>query len=281
MLTPLFAAQFPKKMHLREMADLIVEQVGKIDEQLKKKVQEMQTIQQQVHAINRKSGGNLMARDIAPFVKAAHVIEQRSDFLCTVFVVVPIFETKEWEASYETLTPFVVPKSGNRITEDKEYALYGVWAMVKKKEDLLTALRDRRYTVRDFSFEATSVDTDVKMLGELNSKIDRMKAHLSAWCKTNFSEAYIHYTHMKAIGLFIEAVLRYGLGAGGAPCFSAAVLAPKPRMETKMKDTLGKAYAHLSSDKAFGGDEEAVSGIGGQGEYTPYATFSVNTYEEE
>ena len=58
-----------------------------------------------------------------------------------------------------------------------------------------------------------------------------------------FSEAFIAWIHMKALRVFVESVLRYGLPVN----FQAAVCLPKAKIGPKFRKALNEAYSHLDS----------------------------------
>ena len=72
------------------------------------------------------------------------------------------------------------------------------------------AAREKRYTIREFTFEATkAADEEAKRYME-EKEHDRLKTLLTNWRAINFAEAYIMMLHLKAIRIFVESVLRYG-----------------------------------------------------------------------
>jgi V-type H+-transporting ATPase subunit C len=52
--------------------------------------------------------------------------------------------TKDWEASYASLSEMVVPGSAKRVTEDQEHALYTVTLFKKVIEEYKTNCRERK-----------------------------------------------------------------------------------------------------------------------------------------
>ena len=65
----------------------------------------------------------------------------------TLFVVVAKYGVKDWEASYETLCDFVVPRSSARVAEDNDYALMGVVLFRRVADDFKAAARARGFQV--------------------------------------------------------------------------------------------------------------------------------------
>ena len=59
----------------------------------------------------------------------------------------------------------------------------------------------------------------------------------------NFSESFAAWMHVKALRVFVESVLRYGLPVN----FQAMVLLPQKKTQKKLRDTLNQLYIHLDS----------------------------------
>ena len=66
---------------------------------------------------------------------------------------------------------------------------------------------------------------------------------LVRWLKVNFSECFMAWIHVKALRVFVESVLRYGLPVN----FQGMVLLPQKKTQKKLRDTLNQTYAHLDS----------------------------------
>merc|ERR1740138_201408 len=77
---------------------------------------------------------------------------------------------------------------------------------------------------------------------------------LVRWCTTMFGEAYIAWVHTKALRLFVESVLRYGLPVNFVPI----LLKPKAKTYAKLRSTLSTTYAPLDAN-ASQGDVEIPS----------------------
>lgn len=80
------------------------------------------------------------------------------------------------------------------------------------------------------------------------------------------------WIHVKALRVFVESVLRYGLPVN----FQGMVLLPQKKTQKKLRDSLNQLYVHL--DSAGGsGELEMPAGLGfGQSEYYPYVYYKIN-----
>ena len=66
---------------------------------------------------------------------------------------------------------------------------------------------------RDFQFNRTIIEKQKLETTNLEKAKNKAYPPLIKWLKGNFSEAFLNWTHVKALRLFTESVLRYGLPA--------------------------------------------------------------------
>lgn len=69
----------------------------------------------------------------------------------------------------------------------------------------------RSFTVREYTAEASGDGNNEEQRRKLQSDKKALEEKLASWCRQNFAEAFIAWIHLKAIRLFVESVLRYGL----------------------------------------------------------------------
>lgn len=261
-------AKYPIKSSLREITDLISQQVGKLDDELKQKASQYIAISNTVAQEERKNSGNLLTRDLGDIVKPDHVAQ--TEYLTTIFVVVPKFSVKDFEDKYETLTDFVLPRSAKKITEDSEYVLFSVNLFKKVVDDYKNAARDHKFTVRDFKLNTEQLQSGQENKRKLNDEKDKAKNKLLLWAKTNFQEAFIAWMHIKAIRVFVESILRYGL----PPKFQPLLVLTTRRDDKKVRDLLGNMYKHLGAQFSSAEGEDAL--LGNEAFY-PYVSLIVST----
>lgn len=124
----------------------------------------------------------------------------------------------------------VVPGSMKQIHADGDSILYTVTILKSQYEagyyengefqqgtkvdfydEFVQACKDKRYVVRDFSWDSTKASRTENVLEQLQVEVDGMKSALMRWCKTHYGDAYVAWMHIKVIRVFVESVLRYGL----------------------------------------------------------------------
>lgn len=106
--------------------------------------------------------------------------------------------------------------------------------------------------------------------GQIENDLRTQWSQLVRWARTNFGEALAAWIHLKALRVFVESVLRYGLpvnfcvglvqargGLGGGAAGACAGgrrptdrrhLQPVRKLEKKLDQTLEDMYAHLDSN---------------------------------
>uniref|UniRef100_A0A2K6CX47 V-type proton ATPase subunit C n=1 Tax=Macaca nemestrina TaxID=9545 RepID=A0A2K6CX47_MACNE len=99
---------------------------------------------------------------------------------------------------------------------------------------------------------------------------------LLRWLKVNFSEAFIAWIHVKALRVFVESVLRYGLPVN----FQAVLLQPLKKSSTKrLREVLNSVFRHLDEVAATSILDASVEIPGLQlnnQDYFPYVYFHID-----
>jgi V-type H+-transporting ATPase subunit C len=259
-------AKYKLTSPLKDVIDAVSTTMTKIDEELRTKSASFQSVTQAIAAEKKKATGNLMVRDLSDLIKPEDAID--TDYLTTLFVVVNKAGAKEWLDEYETVVSDVVPRSSDLIFSDGEFNLYNVILFKKMADDFKTQARKKKWTVREYKFDAKAVEAGKEDLKKFESKRVKQKNSLIRWCRLNFAEAFTSWVHLKAIRTFIEAVLRFGLPAE----YTSAVIEPGKSSENKLRKTLDSLYAKLGSSYIDGGEEvDAASLLAGVSDkFYPY-----------
>ncbi|XXG49732.1 hypothetical protein AAC387_Pa02g3826 [Persea americana] len=263
-------AKYPTMSPLREIVDSIHVQVAKIEDDLKVRVAEYNNVRSQLNAINRKQSGSLAVRDLTGLVKPEDIIT--SEHLVTLLAVVPKYSQKEWLVRYETLTQYVVPRSSKKLHEDNEYALYTVTLFAKVADNFKNSAHEKSFQIRDFEYSPEAQETRKKELEKLVQDQETMRSSLLQWCYASYGEVFSSWMHFCAVRVFAESILRYGL----PPSFLAAVLAPSPKSEKKVRSILEGLCGTLNSTYWKSDDDVGVAGLGGDADSHPYASFTIN-----
>ncbi|KAJ8926114.1 hypothetical protein NQ315_009971 [Exocentrus adspersus] len=268
-------AKYPIKQSLRNIADIISKQVGQIDADLKTKSTAYNNLKGSLQNLEKKQTGSLLTRNLADLVKKEHFILD-SEYLQTVLVIVPKSQFHEWNSTYEKITDMIVPRSSQLITQDHEYGLFTVTLFKKVAEEFKLHAREKKFVVRDFVYNEEEMAAGKNEITKLVTDKKKQFGPLVRWLKVNFSECFCAWIHVKALRVFVESVLRYGLPVN----FQAILIHPNKKMTKRLRDVLNQLYGHLDSSAALSGsniDNVDIPGLGfGQSEYYPYVYYKIN-----
>jgi V-type H+-transporting ATPase subunit C len=260
-------AKYSTSQSLKSLTDSIQAQVAKLDEELRIKSQEYNTLSSQIASDQRKLTGNYLTKDLSDVIQREHIVE--SEFMTSLFIVVPKYYAKDFLSGYEKFSEFVVPRSALSIAEDADYVVYRVVLFKKYVETFKTSCRERKFVVRDFIFDPNRSAKEERK--KMDVEREKQKKALTRWCKTYFSEAFTAWIHLKAIRVFVESVLRYGLPTN----FQAMLILPQKNKIKKLRNVLNELYGHLGSKVMFG-NKGAASHEEGEEEYFPYVFLEIN-----
>ncbi|XP_055920634.1 V-type proton ATPase subunit C isoform X2 [Eupeodes corollae] len=269
-------AKYPIKQSLRNIADIISKQVGQIDADLKTKSTAYNNLKGSLQNLEKKQTGSLLTRNLADLVKKEHFILD-SEYLTTLLVIVPKPLANDWVVGYEKITDMIVPRSSQLITQDQDYALYNVTLFKKVVEEFKLHAREKKFVVRDFVYNEEELAAGKNEITKLVTDKKKQFGPLVRWLKVNFSESFCALVHVKALRVFVESVLRYGLPVN----FQAILIQPNKKSIKRLRDCLNQLYGHLDGSAAnpAGGsvDNVDIPGLGfGQAEYYPYVFYKLN-----
>ncbi|XP_012137366.1 V-type proton ATPase subunit Vha44 isoform X1 [Megachile rotundata] len=269
-------AKYPIKQSLRNIADIISKQVGQIDADLKTKSTTYNNLKGSLQNLEKKQTGSLLTRNLADLVKKEHFILD-SEYLTTLLVIVPKANFHDWYSGYEKLTNMIVPRSTQLITQDADYGLFTVTLFKKVIDEFKLHAREKKFIVRDFTYNEEELAAGKNEITKLVTDKKKQFGPLVRWLKVNFSECFCAWIHVKALRVFVESVLRYGLPVN----FQAILLHPHKKCARRLRDVLNQLYAHLDSSATSStqGNQDSVDipGLGfGQNDYFPYVYYKIN-----
>ncbi|XXG49733.1 hypothetical protein AAC387_Pa02g3826 [Persea americana] len=168
------------------------------------------------------------------------------------------------------LTGLVKPE--DIITSEHLVTLLAVVPKYSQKEWLVRYETLTQYVIRDFEYSPEAQETRKKELEKLVQDQETMRSSLLQWCYASYGEVFSSWMHFCAVRVFAESILRYGL----PPSFLAAVLAPSPKSEKKVRSILEGLCGTLNSTYWKSDDDVGVAGLGGDADSHPYASFTIN-----
>lgn len=268
-------AKYPTKQSLRNIADIISKQVGQIDADLKTKSAAYNNLKGNLQNLEKKQTGSLLTRNLADLVKREHFILD-SEYLTTLLVIVPKPMINDWNTNYEKITDMIVPRSSQIITQDNDFVLCTVTLFKKVVDEFKLHARERKFVVREFTYNEEELAAGKNEITKLVTDKKKQFGPLVRWLKVNFSECFCAWVHVKALRVFVESVLRYGLPVN----FQAILIHPSKKNTKRLRDVLMQLYGHLDGSAASSGgnsDNVDIPGLGfGQSEYYPYVFYKLN-----
>lgn len=266
--------KYPPKQPLPSLTEIIVGQVAKIEADLKTRAKNYLDLKNSLNQMDRKETGSLMTKNLGGLVKKEHFVMD-SEYLVTLLVVVPLAIGNDWWLRYERLAEFVVPRSSYLVTQDTDHMLVTVTLFRRCQDDFKHKCRENKFMVRDFIYDEKILQSSKEERARLADDKQRQYAPLVRWLTVNFSEAFIAWIHVKALRVFVESVLRYGLPVN----FQAVLMRPNRKTSKKLRDTLTSTYRYLDH---MGGAPVEMGGadvpglMANQQTYHPYVFYEIN-----
>ncbi|XP_021553439.1 V-type proton ATPase subunit C 2 isoform X3 [Neomonachus schauinslandi] len=268
-------AKYPAKQPLVSVVDTLAKQLAQIETDLKSRTATYNTLKTNLENLEKKSRGNLFTRTLSNIVSKEDFV-LGSEYLITLLVIVPKPSYTKWQKTYESLSDMVVPRSTKLIAEDNEGGLFTVTLFRKVIEDFKTKARENKFTVREFYYDEKEIKREREEMSRLLSDKKQQYGPLLRWLKVNFSEAFIAWIHIKALRVFVESVLRYGLPVN----FQAVLLQPHKKSSTKrLREVLNSVFRHLDQVAAASILDASVEIPGLQlnnQDYFPYVYFHID-----
>uniref|UniRef100_A0A8C5X525 V-type proton ATPase subunit C n=1 Tax=Malurus cyaneus samueli TaxID=2593467 RepID=A0A8C5X525_9PASS len=261
-------AKYPIKQPLKNISEALAKQVTQIETDLKTRSAAYNNIKGNLENLEKKTMGNLLTRTLADIVHKEDFV-LNSEYLITLLVVVP---KHKGFAMSDHSSGFA---SHRMIAEDAEGGLFTVTLFRKVMDDFKAKARENRFMVREFYYDEKELKCEKEELMKLASDKKQQYGPLLRWLKVNFSEAFVAWIHVKALRVFVESVLRYGLPVN----FQAMLLQPNRKSVKRLRDVLNVVFKHL--------DEVAAASIMDPGmdipglqlsnqEYYPYVYFKID-----
>lgn len=267
-------AKYPIKQSLKIITEIISKQVSQIEADLRIKSSSYNSLKGNLQNLERKATGNLITRYLGDIVKKEHFVLD-SEYLVTLLVVVQKSFLYDWKSKYETLTDMIVPRSSNVIYEDDENCLCTVTLFRRVEDEFRQKCRENKFVVRDFTYNEEVLAAGKSEIKKLNDDRKKQFGPLVKWLKVNFGECFTAWIHTKALRVFVESVLRYGLPVN----FQAMLLLPHKKMQRRLRDELNRLYDHLDNTAMTGIESGTmdIPGLAGMGaDYYPYVFYKIN-----
>ncbi|CDJ33036.1 vacuolar ATP synthase subunit c, putative [Eimeria mitis] len=274
-------SKFPKARAIRENIEAIVQSVNKLDEEVRAKVAAWQEVRQQVSAsASKRDVLSYAQRDLVDLLTPSVVEEEdfvQTEHLTTAVVCVALEAEANWLNSYEKLNHFVVPRSAKKfnIPPDREgVCLWRVVLFKRGLEEFKKAASEHRFVVRDFNYNEGVYKEMTEQRAKIMAEQTKHETFLSRVCFAAFSDIFVAWVHLKAMRVFCESVLRFGVPPNFVSFFLRPIGENKDKKIHKELDTL------ITPPGLFGNRFYAKdSNDGGEGEdFFPYVLLTLQPF---
>ncbi|KAK6457335.1 vacuolar ATP synthase subunit C (V-ATPase C subunit) [Scheffersomyces xylosifermentans] len=196
---------------INQLVKLISDEALALDNDVRVSYQSYQTAKSNFLAADRKKNGDLSIKSLHEIVRPEQFVLD-SEHLTTILIAVPKSLTSDFDNSYETLTQFVIPRSATVIATDSEFSLYTVTLFKKYQSEFIAAAREHKWHPRnDFVYSEETLNNLRKEFDLTKATESKAKNDLIRLAKTAYSDIFASWLHIKAVRVYVESVLRYGL----------------------------------------------------------------------
>ena len=220
---------------VREIGQLLYKEATDIESLVKGRMKRYQEAASEYKKIEQRASGPLMNVDIAFIVQPEDFLS--TDFLETLFFVVPKEKQSAWLKEYTEFAEMVLPDSAKQIATDGSTYLYGVAIMRAKSKDFITTAIKHGYIHKPYEPNSEVFSNRDRVASEKSTQWSSILRLL----KTNYGEIFSIWVHVKMSRLFVESVLRYGL----PPVFEFFVIRPL-KTEKKLREVFLKCLEVLN-----------------------------------
>jgi V-type H+-transporting ATPase subunit C len=258
----------------QSLVDLIKKELIEKDLDVKKVSSEYNFAKQALEGLTRKSTGTLASRSMADLVTKEDLIPP-SEYLVAVFLVVGSGDAKKFETTYDTLTSFVVPDSLKKVFSEGDFTLYRVVLFKNVLKEYKDKARELKWILREYEHSESRKEEDKKELAKAKFDAEATSKKLEKLLSTLYPDTFILVAHLKALRVYCESVLRFGMPQSSQFC-NAILLVKRGKYED-LRRTLTGLYKHLADDAFIPSEEELLANV----EVHPYVSFHLNVHGPE
>lgn len=242
--------KFKLDKSIKELMSNLSDEASQLDLDVRATYTNYTNAKSNLAAAERKKTGDLSVRSLHDIVKSDDFILD-SEYLTTVLIAVPKNLKADFEKTYETLSKNVVPGSAGIIAKDDDYILYNVHLFKRNAQEFTTAAREKKFIPREFNYSEELIDQLKREHDSAASLEQSLRIQLVRLAKTAFVDVFVIWFHIKALRVYVESVLRYGL----PPHFIIKIIAVPPKNVAKCKQELVDAFGFLGGN-AFARDKK-------------------------
>ncbi|MED6274766.1 hypothetical protein CHARACLAT_019706, partial [Characodon lateralis] len=230
-------AKYPTALPLSTLTDLINKEISQVETELRSRATAYNSLKATLQSLEHNLNGNLQTRSLNDIVRKEDLVV--SEYLTTLLVVVSREKYLQWEKSYEFLSEFVVPRSSRKIFEDGDGGIFSVTLFKRVVCEFKAKAQESKFIVREYSFDVEERKHQEIMKLTVHKK--EQYGIFVRWLKVNFPQVFFAWIHLKALRVFVESVLRYGLPVN----YQAFLLETDRKRSKKLKEELSSLFVHL------------------------------------
>eukprot|EP00933_Yihiella_yeosuensis_P006735 TRINITY_DN11149_c0_g2_i1.p1 TRINITY_DN11149_c0_g2~~TRINITY_DN11149_c0_g2_i1.p1 ORF type:complete len:405 (+),score=114.06 TRINITY_DN11149_c0_g2_i1:90-1304(+) len=274
-------AKYPKTRSISDNLTLLMSVVNRLDEEARNKTTQYNEFKTQKGNLSKKEAANLTGKDLID-VFTPDVVNMTggpdddfimTDHLTTIPVILPQGAEDEFVKGYELMHDNIVPMSAKKFPKLSDKDGNTIWRVVMFRsaaDGFKKACREKRWVVRDFEYSEENYKKLKNQREQLEEAVKRQHELVRGLYQAAWSDAMVAWMHIKAMRVFVETMLRYGIQPAG---FASFFLVPKAGAGTaarkSLNDILGKG---VSTGPAAAQKDD------GDEEYFPYVSLSFTPF---
>lgn len=269
-------AKYPKMRGLTNNLNSLLTTVNQLDDAARNKTTQFNELKSQQANIAKKDTGTLASRDLIDVLTPNSI--DTGDFvetehLTTIPVVVPTGAPEQYFLSnYEWWDDKVLPMSAKKFNTKESEEAMAIWRVVifrSAVEGFKKKCRDEKFVARDFTFSYEKYEALQAKREELKKEYEKQDKNMKGFCKASWSDCMIAWVHIKAMRVFVESVLRFGV----PPLFTSFLLQPKPSATTQLRKSLADLFSGSRRERTTEDLKEAE-----EEDYYPYVSLTFTPF---
>ncbi|XP_077432097.1 V-type proton ATPase subunit C 1-B-like [Vanacampus margaritifer] len=262
-------AKYPTTLPLSSLVNIINKEISQVEVELKSRSAAYNNVNASLQCLERTFEGSLQTCSLNGMVRKEDLVV--SEYLTSLLVVVSRGDYGNWERKYESLSKFVVPRSSRKLYEDGEGGIFSVTLFKRDVYEFKAKVQESKFTVREYCFDLE--EKQQREWKELSIHRKEQYGMFVHWLKVNCSQVFKAWIHLKAVSVFVESVLRYGLPVN----YQALLLQSDRKCSAKLRQELASLFMHLDPTATVS-ETDVTCDIPGlcQQDYFSYICFHVN-----
>lgn len=275
-------AKYPRSRPIVENLAFLMQIVNKTDDEVRNKTAQLNESKTLKANISKKDTANLQSRDLVDVLTPDVVTMQGlasddfiySEHVTTVVVILSRGADVEFLNLYEEFCKNIVPGSAKKFAglDDKDgNSLWRVVMFKSEVENFKKACREKRFLPRDFEYSAEAYKKLIEQREAADAAVARLSGIVNTLYQSTWSDAMVAWMHIKAMRVFVESVLRFGMPAN----FASFVIMPRPGTQAALR----KSLTDLLGDEATKAQDKMAGAAEAEGEeYFPYVSFTFTPF---